>query len=274
MCECTYTGSPEMGKNPKFSVREPSGLGSWTFFTFGFRLVLGKTWVLLQFILAGFRFFAVFNRVLRLCLGFPTSPCIAATLEDPGMTVFLCTTFSFTCCLYTRTSTHTMAQCQHLNWVQPTANTRQAYFVTVVTMETIEAWLLVERLYQQEGSYTSLRLFFFIQQGLSGVWASLVFFLPVQHCDRDKLLKLVDILCSICCLFNELPVMVESIILCRQVYVVWISLYMRSVDTMALASCRPWNAMMSVQISGRQLLQWTVLVVLSVLVSSTTTSMP
>jgi len=216
----------------------------------------------------------VFNRVLRLCLGFPTSPCIAATLEDPGMTVFLCTTFSFTCCLYTRTSTHTMAQCQHLNWVQPTANTRQAYFVTVVTMETIEAWLLVERLYQQEGSYTSLRLFFFIQQGLSGVWASLVFFLPVQHCDRDKLLKLVDILCSICCLFNELPVMVESIILCRQVYVVWISLYMRSVDTMALASCRPWNAMMSVQISGRQLLQWTVLVVLSVLVSSTTTSMP
>ena len=50
----------EMGKNPKFRVH----VQFWflhILFTFGFRFcsVLGKTWVLVRFVIAGFRFFPI-----------------------------------------------------------------------------------------------------------------------------------------------------------------------------------------------------------------------
>ena len=47
------------------------GSGFCTFFTFGFGSVFGKTWVLVRFVLAGFRFFPISNLYESLTSGAP-----------------------------------------------------------------------------------------------------------------------------------------------------------------------------------------------------------
>jgi len=66
MCECTYNFIHKRTVTSGFwfcsiSLRDRVhfGLGCCTLFTFRFRLVLVKTWVLVRFVLAGFRFYRI-----------------------------------------------------------------------------------------------------------------------------------------------------------------------------------------------------------------------